>query len=114
VVGITSAGFYLGGTSTETYFRHLDHVAQLVGPQHVGIGLDYLDGMGVAALERFIEDCPEEWPGKEQGAWQPMAFFEPEQLPALTEVMIRKGYKLTDICGILGGNFLKLCKQVWH
>jgi membrane dipeptidase len=114
VVGITSAGFYLGDTSTETYFRHVDHVAQLVGPQHVGIGLDHLGQPCVASLKQFINERPDEWPGKEQGAWEPMAFFEPEQLSELTETMIKKGYPTKDIYGVLGGNFLSLCKRVWR
>lgn len=44
VVGITSAGFYLGGLDAATYFRHVDHVAQLVGAEHVGIGMDRSTG----------------------------------------------------------------------
>ena len=63
MIGITSAGFYLGDTRTETYFRHLDHVAQLVGPRHVGIGLDNLDKPGLEFLWRFIDARPDEWPG---------------------------------------------------
>lgn len=114
VVGITSAGFYLGGTSTETYFRHVDHVVQLVGPQHVGIGLDYLGQPCIASLKQFINERPDEWPGQQQGAWEPMACFEPEQLCELTETMIKKGYGTEDIYGVLGGNFLRLCKRVWR
>ena len=113
VIGITSAGFYLGDTSTETYFRHLDHVAQLVGPQHVGIGLDHLDKPGLEFLRRFIDARPDEWPGKEQGLWEPLACFEVEQLPELTDLMLRRGYTDDDVRGILGGNWLRVCSEVW-
>lgn len=113
VIGITSAGFYLGGTDTETYFRHVDHVAQLVGPEHVGLGLDYLDGPGLAFLTRFIAERPDEWPGREDGAWDPMACVHPEQMVELTGLLLRRGYSETQVRGILGENWLRVCRQVW-
>src|SRR3546814_17186333 len=42
VVGINGIGLFLGDTRTETMAAHVDHVAQMVGPRHVGLGLDFL------------------------------------------------------------------------
>ena len=106
VIGITGAGFYLGEVSPERYFRHLDYVAQMVGVQHVGIGLDYLDN--VAPLEALIDARPDEWPGKEQ-----MAFFGPDRLDRVVELMLGAGYKDDDVRAVLGGNWLRICGQVW-
>ncbi len=111
VIGITGGGFYLGAIDTETYFRHLDHVVQMVGPAHVGVGLDYL--ADVAPLQAFIEARPDEWPGKAQGAWEPMAFFSPEQLPELANLMVKQGYADDIVRGILGGNWMRICRQTW-
>jgi membrane dipeptidase len=111
VIGITGGGFYLGGVTAERYFRHLDHVAQLVGVEHVGVGLDYL--ADVAPLVAFIDARPDEWPGKEQGAWEPMAFFPPERLVDVTELMLRHGYPDDAVRGVLGGNWLRVCGRVW-
>jgi membrane dipeptidase len=111
VIGITSAGFYLGDTSSETYFRHLDYVVQMVGPRHVGLGLDYL--AEPAHLQAFIDARPDEWPGHAQGAWKPMAFFGHEQLPEVVDLMLGKGYGESDIEGILGGNWLRICREIW-
>lgn len=113
VIGITSAGFYLGGTDTETYFRHVDHVAQLVGPGHVGIGLDYLDAPGLDFLRAFIAARPDEWPGRDEGAWEPMACVHPEQMIELTDLLLRRGYSEEQVRGILGENWLRVCRQVW-
>jgi membrane dipeptidase len=112
VIGITSAGFYLGGEPTvERFFRHIDHVAQLVGPEHVGLGLDYL--ADPEPLRQFIQARPQEWPGVEQGAWEPIEFLPPEQIPALTELMLRQGYPERAVRGILGENWLRVCRDVW-
>ncbi|MBL8989527.1 MAG: membrane dipeptidase [Gemmatimonadetes bacterium] len=111
VIGITGGGFYLGAVTPERYFQHLDYVAQMVGHEHVGVGLDYLDN--VAPLAAFIEARPDEWPGKEQGAWEPMAFFPPDRLGDVTELMLKHGYTDAQVRGILGENWLRICRQVW-
>lgn len=112
VIGITGGGFYLGEVTPERYFRHLDYVAQMVGAKHVGFGLDYL--ADVAPLVAFIEARPDEWPGKEQGAWEPMAFFGPDHLDRVTELMTGAGYSDDEIRGVLGENWLRICRQVWQ
>ncbi|MGO4843974.1 membrane dipeptidase, partial [Rhizobiaceae sp. 2RAB30] len=43
VVGINSIGAFLTDDNTSgvsAIVRHIDHIAQLVGPEHVGLGLD--------------------------------------------------------------------------
>ena len=42
VIGINGVGVFLGknDNSTETFLKHLDYVAELVGPQHVGLATD--------------------------------------------------------------------------
>jgi membrane dipeptidase len=69
---------------------HIDHVASLVGPDHVGLGSDF-DG---------IESVPE---GLEDAT----------RFPAVTEELLRRGYREDDVRKILGGNFLRVFRQVW-
>ncbi len=64
---------------------HIDHVVQLVGPDHVGIGSDF-DGIDV---------CPE---GLEDVSY----------VPVITEELHNRGYSPQDIEKIMGGNFLRL------
>jgi membrane dipeptidase len=113
MIGITSAGFYLGDTSSETYFRHLDYVAQMVGPEFVGFGLDFLAEPALAHLQAFIDGRPDEWPGREEGAWKPMACFGHEQTPEVVDLMLNAGYSDAAVTGILGGNWMRICGQVW-
>jgi membrane dipeptidase len=113
VIGISGAGYYLGGEPTpELMFKHIDHIVQMLGSsEHVGLGLDHL--AQTAYLERFIDERPEEWPGLNEGLWEPMSFFRPEQTPKLTELMLTNGYPEQAIRNILGENFLRVCQQVW-
>lgn len=69
--------------------RHIDHVVRLVGVDHAGIGSDY-DGIG--APPQGLEDI--------------------SKLPRLTAALLRKGYSEQDVRKILGGNFLRLLRQV--
>ena len=42
LVGVSGASSYLGdpAASTDAIFRHVDHIVQMTGPRHVGLGLD--------------------------------------------------------------------------
>ena len=68
---------------------HIDHVVQLVGPEHVGLGSDF---DGVTSLPQGMEH---------QG-----------KLPNLTDALVTKGYSEQDIKLILGGNLLRVMAAV--
>ena len=40
-------------------------------------------------------------------------FGWPEQVPELTELMLRHGFAEADVRGILGGNWLRMARAVW-
>ena len=73
--------------SWEKIIDHIDHVAKLVGADHVGLGSDF-DG---ADMPDGMEDC--------------------SKLPKITEALLRKGYSEDDIRKILGGNVLRVMEQ---
>ena len=76
VIGISGANNYLGEDPTnETLFRHVDHIVQLAGPEHVGIGLDLVQDS--AALNAFVKSRPDEW----FGVWKPWCFAGPDRSP---------------------------------
>jgi membrane dipeptidase len=35
-------------------------------------------------------------------------------VPALTELMLQRGFSESDVRGILGENWLRVCGQVWR
>lgn len=112
VVGINGVGIFLGKNdiSSETYARHVDHVVQLVGPAHVSIALDYV--FDITELEEHLEKMKGTFPpglGYEMGA----RFVPPEQLEEIVVTLQGWGYSNADLTALLGGNLLRLAKQVW-
>jgi membrane dipeptidase len=112
VVGINGVGIFLGHNdiSSETFARHVDHVVQLVGPAHVSIALDYV--FDASELDAYIEKMKGTFPpglGYEMGA----RFVPPEQLEDIVATLQRWGYSDTNLAALLGGNLLRLARQVW-
>lgn len=68
---------------------HIDHVVKLVGADHVGIGSDW---DGISTVPAGLEDV--------------------SKLPALTAELLKRGYSERDAQKILGGNFLRVMRQV--
>jgi membrane dipeptidase len=109
VVGVVGIGAFLGDAAarTETMFRHIDYIAELVGPQHVGLGTDYVRDMEPAwAFVRTQKDTA--WPDPTGTQLYEGTCFQPEQLPELVQAMLAHGYSTEEVRGILGANFRRV------
>ncbi len=73
--------------SLSVLLNHLDHIVQLVGVDHVGMGSDF---DGITSAPRELEDVTD--------------------YPLITKALLEKGYSKKDINKILGGNFLRVLK----
>jgi membrane dipeptidase len=111
VVGINGIGLFLGENdcSTETIVRHIDYVVELVGPSHVGIGLDYV--FDQQELIDFIQAHPEMFPAEQNGPRPRLA--TPEQIPQIARGLLRLGYSAEQVRDILGANHLRVARQSW-
>jgi membrane dipeptidase len=112
VVGLNGVGIFLGRNdiSSTTFARHVDHVVQLVGPAHASIALDYVFDM--AELEDYMHQMKDSFPpnlGYELGA----RFVPPEQLEDIVATLLGWGYRDADLQAILGGNLMRLARNVW-
>ena len=112
VVGINGIGSFLGqnDNSSETFARHVDHVAQLVGPQHVALGLDYV--FDTQELDDYLAKMSHTFPA-ELGYEKGVRMVAPEQLPGIVEILQNWGYGDSDLQAVLGGNLMRLARAVW-
>ena len=111
VIGINGVGIFLGDNdaSASAMARHIDYAVQLVGPDHVGIGTDFVfDNDDLSQELANTELFPESYQN-----WDGYKFVAPEQLPELEAELDRLGYSAGDIAAITGGNFLRVAKAVW-
>ena len=93
VIGIIFAPNFLRGrlnASTDAVVDHALHVAELVGTEHLAIGSDF-DGW-VPAIPNDIRDC--------------------RDLCLVTEKLLDRGMSEDDVAGVLGGNFLRVLREV--
>src|SRR5580700_3547715 len=69
---------------------HIDHIAKVAGIDHVGLGSDF-DGVSGAT---------------------PQGMDSAADLPKITQALLDRGYSADDIKKILGGNLLRVFRQV--
>jgi membrane dipeptidase len=111
VVGINGIGIFLGDNdaSVANVARHVLHVAELVGIEHVGLGLDFM--FDQRELEA-IANNPKMFP-PELGYGRGIQLMPPEQLPALALELERRGMRSPELAAFFGGNWMRIARQVW-
>ena len=113
IIGVNGVGTFLADNegSAESMFRHIDYIVEMVGAEHVGIGLDFVYDRETSSATVWNvgkDDDPDN-----DVPWPEINYTVPEELPRLTETMLSHGYQDAVISGILGGNWLRLAQQVW-
>ncbi len=74
--------------SLEDWLDHLDHAVEIAGPDHVGIGSDFDGGCGFPGIDDIT------------------------MMPNITRGLVKRGYSDDDIEKILGGNNLRVFREV--
>ena len=69
---------------------HVDHMVKVMGADHVGLGSDF-DGFGGPS---------------------PVGLEDASCLPNVTAGLLARGYSVEDVAKILGGNWLRVIRQV--
>ncbi len=113
VIGINGVGFWVGDVDapTEAIFRCLDYTVQLVGPDHVGLGFDYIYDLD--RLIREVRADPILWPPY-KGEWMVRHNYAgAEQMVQLVQHMLDHQYPDSAIVAILGANWRRVAAQVW-
>ncbi|HNO80198.1 MAG TPA: dipeptidase [Phycisphaerae bacterium] len=75
--------------TVHTLVDHIDHIVEVAGIDHVGIGSDY-DGVGQLPAQLEDVSC----------------------FPYITQELLNRGYSETDIHKVMGGNLLRVFREV--
>jgi membrane dipeptidase len=112
VIGINGIGAFLGDPEARpaSVARHIDYVAQLVGVQHVGLGLDYVYDQ--QELSVFLSAMNMAFP-QDAGYSGEFRMMAPEGLVEVVAALQARGYGRDALEAILGGNLLRIAQAVW-
>ncbi len=118
VMGITGVRNFVRDREPTTIVHladHIDHVAKLVGIEHVGIGSD-------ADLNGYDDMPPDQYEKLKAGYKSSYSFRDkidtdgfdhPAKTYDLAEELIRRNYSNAQIEAVLGGNFRRLLGATW-
>ncbi len=112
LIGVCGAGKFLTASQDSTVeglADHIEHIAGLVGLQHVALGLDALYYPEV--FYRLYAERKDAYPSDVPPP--PWNYFDHGDLRYLPDVLLARGYRDEAIAGILGENFLRFARQVW-
>ncbi len=90
VVGVNFYAGFLGAASLEHVLAHIDYLVKVMGVDHVALGSDF---DGIPQAPRGLEDV--------------------SKMPNLTAGLQRRGYTTEQIQKILGGNAIRVLREVW-
>jgi membrane dipeptidase len=94
VVGVTFVPSFLAPegeqASLEKLLDHVEHIARVAGEDHVGLGSDF-DGFGPPA---------------------PLGLEDVTRMPGITAGLLDRGYSEPQIEKVIGGNFMRVFRQV--
>jgi len=118
VMGITGVRMFVKGdepTTIEHYLDHFDHVRDLIGVEHIGLGSDIdLHGYDDMPAEQY-EQLKSGYKGS-YGFRDKIdidAISHPKRMFDVTDGLIGRGYSDDAIRGILGGNFQRVLGEIW-
>lgn len=118
VMGITGVRNFVRTTEPTNVGHvvdHIEHVARLVGIEHVGIGSDSdlngYDDMPPDQYERLKSMYESSYAFRDR--LDTDGFDHPRKIYDLTEELIRRRHSDADIALVLGGNFRRLLGAVW-
>jgi membrane dipeptidase len=119
VIGVTVVRQFVSPnepTTIEDFLNHIDHIVNLVGVEHVGIGndndLSALDGVDPEAQRAAFAA-----PGQAQYRWRERTEIDgldhPRRFYDICEGLVRRGYSDEHIRLVLGGNWERVLTHIW-
>ena len=111
----------VGWSTLDTVVDHVEHMINVMGADHVGIGTDWGKPY-YTALEWTPEMVHEAPSGFDWVGWRPEDRFDPnnqtagveswDKWPNITAALLRRGIPEATVVKLVGGNFLRVFREV--
>ena len=121
VIGLTGLRAFVRDrepTTLEHWLDHVDHIAQLVGIEHVGIGSDqdvapnrFDQGKNSSYYRGLPKPIREFYRFRDKSLID--ALNQNYRIYAIADGLLKRGYSDTDIRGVLGLNFKRVLEANW-
>lgn len=100
--------------TVEDYVEALDYVINLVGEDCVGVGTDHTQGYGQDFFEHLTHDKGRHRRLTNFGTvLNPVGIRTIGEMPNLTAAMVHAGWPTRKIEKVIGGNWMRVFKEVW-
>ena len=117
LVGVNAVSSFLRtdgvGANLSDLLDHIDYLVEMIGSDHVGLGLDFWTGGGADFGEWNRKG---RWTADDLSAYVdwPRNIAGPGHIPRLAEGLAARGYSEEDIAAIMGENWVRLFRQLWN
>ena len=110
VVGVNLLAAFIseGPATIEQVVDHYEHIAEVAGVEHVGVGPDFVADV---FADRYPADVDLTSEGLDAKAQVP-GLYASRHLPRLTAALLERGFSEADVRLILGENFLRVFREV--
>lgn len=105
------------------FVRHVRHVADLVGVEHVGVGTDFAAVGDEASVRGILEMTAHRYAsaagsyvaafGNSLAARYPAETPNPRHWPRIVEALEQGGFRASEVDRIVGGNLLRAFREIW-
>ncbi|SKC86139.1 dipeptidase [Maledivibacter halophilus] len=105
IVGINAAKIIAGDKKTanmKDLFKHIDYIKNLIGSEHLGLGLDLCDKL----IRHGVKEVPK------NGMISYDVLNTHKDIVKLVDMMVEKGYDDGEIENILGKSFLRVLERI--
>lgn len=125
LMGITAVSRLLSprgneeGADLSQFLDHIEAVIELVGVDHVGVGLDISEGMTQEEFEVRRKTFLTKFPELRMGGAFPLEHYfargisSAAEFPNITEGLVERGYTPEDVKQIVGGNFMRVFDEAF-
>lgn len=120
VVGIFAMPWFIAedpeNTTIDHFLDHIDYVVDLVGVDHVGIGTDWpmpQTKWMALAFKKLLAPSMGFKPGDGPSTEFVKGLTDYRSLLNITRGLMARGYKDEEILKIIGGNWMRVFKEVW-